>query len=108
MLRKTPRSLLLRGFTPTLRIALCDTTSLAEVGRARWRITHPRAAELYAKALTASVLLSAFLKGEERSILHLVCSAHDAPVRELYAECLQLGEARGYALGAAFNSMKGN
>ena len=96
-----PRSLLLRGFTPKLRIAICDVTSAAEAARSRWSITNPKAAELFAKALVSSILLSAFLKGEERSILHLVCSAPDAPISELYAECLQLGEVRGYAAGTA-------
>jgi redox-regulated HSP33 family molecular chaperone len=46
-------------------------------------------------------LLSAFLKGEERSILHIVCAAPDAPIRELYSECIQLGEVRGFASGPA-------
>jgi redox-regulated HSP33 family molecular chaperone len=95
------RSALLRGFTSSLRLAICDATVAAEAGRQRWRIEDPLAAALYAKALVSSVLLSAFLKGEERSILHIVCSAADAPVRELYAECLQLGEVRGYAAGVA-------
>jgi len=100
-MRLPPRSLLLRGFTPSLRLALCDATVAAESGRKRWGIDDPLAAALYAKALVASVLLSAFLKGEERSILHIVCSAPDAPVRELYSECAQLGEVRGYAVGPA-------
>jgi redox-regulated HSP33 family molecular chaperone len=100
-MRLPPRSVLLRGFTPSLRLALCDATAACEDGRKRWRVEDPQAAALFAKALVASILLSAFLKGEERSILHIVCAAPDAPIRELYSECIQLGEVRGFASGPA-------
>lgn len=49
---------------------------------------------LLARTLSASSLLAAFLKGEERMIVEI---EGNGPIGHIFAEALQVGEIRGYA-----------
>lgn len=97
--RYAERDHLLSGFTPSLRVALAQATDACESGRARFSISSPRAAAVYARTLVAATLLSAFLKGEERVIVQFAGAA-GAAVTQLYAEAVAVGEVRGSAAGA--------
>jgi molecular chaperone Hsp33 len=54
----------------------------------------PISSYLLGKTMASAVLLSSFLKGEERVIVQVEGSGN---VRTLFAEALQVGEVRGYA-----------
>ena len=55
----------------------------------------PVSSYLFGKTMASAVLLSSFLKGEERVIVQVDGSGS---VRTLFAEALQVGEVRGYAV----------
>jgi molecular chaperone Hsp33 len=98
------RDYLLKGSSATLRFALVGCTRAAEAARLQWRVRSAPAAALLGRALASASLLAAFLKGEERVALHWLgaaAAARSAPVSEVYAEALPIGEVRGYLRGAA-------
>lgn len=105
------RDYLLKGSSATLRFALVSCTRAAEAARLQWRVPSAPAAALLGRALASASLLAAFLKGEERVALHWLCApaaAQRAPVSEVYAEALPIGEVRGYLRGTAVPGSEGS
>lgn len=76
------------------RIAVAKTTNTAETARAKHDLD-PLLSYLLGKTLTSSVLLSSFLKGEERVIIQAEGSGR---VKLIFAEAMQVGEVRGFVV----------
>ena len=76
----------------TIRIAAIKNTKTAQDAQAKHNLDFV-SASLLARALAGAVLTSSFLKGEERIILQF---QGDGAISEIYAEAMNIGEARGY------------
>ena len=92
------RDMVYKGFIRDCRIAVATTTNLANVAKERFQIQNAGATSLFTRSLTASAMLSSFLKGEERIILEMQ-DQNDAALSHVYAESLHLGEVRGFIHG---------
>ena len=79
-------------FTPDVRLALLRSTKAVGEGVRRWGVTAPAAAQVYAEAASASLLFSCFNKGEERVILDFQAVDTQAPITQVCAESMRLGE----------------
>lgn len=76
------------------RVAVAKTTGTAEQARIKHDLD-PLLSYLLGKTLTSSVLLSSFLKGEERVIVQAEGTGR---VKLIFAEAMQVGEVRGFVV----------
>jgi molecular chaperone Hsp33 len=76
------------------RVAVTKTTNTTETARIKHGID-PLLSYLLAKTLTSSVLLSSFLKGEERVIVQAEGTGR---VKLIFTEAMQVGEVRGFVV----------
>lgn len=88
------RDVVMRGYSEDghFRVAIAQSSKLALEAQTRHEVS-PEGGVLLARALTAAVLMSSFLKGEERV---LVEAQGAGPIKRIYAEAAQVGEVRGY------------
>jgi molecular chaperone Hsp33 len=75
-----------------IRIAAIKNTKTAQEAQRKHNLDFV-SATLLARTLSGAVLTSSFLKGEERIIIQF---QGDGPISEIYAEAMNIGEARGY------------
>lgn len=76
------------------RIAVAKTTDTTEQARIKHDLD-PLLSYLLGKTLTSSILLSSFLKGEERVIVQAEGTGR---VKLIFAEAMQVGEVRGFVV----------
>lgn len=76
------------------RIAVAKTTETTEQARIKHDLD-PLLSYLLGKTLTSSILLSSFLKGEERVIVQAEGTGR---VKLIFAEAMQVGEVRGFVV----------
>jgi molecular chaperone Hsp33 len=76
------------------RVAVAKTTNTTETARVKHDLD-PLLTYLLGKTLTSSVLLSSFLKGEERVIVQAEGTGR---VKLIFAEAMQVGEVRGFVV----------
>lgn len=76
------------------RIAVAKTTETSEQARIKHDLD-PLLSYLLGKTLTSSILLSSFLKGEERVIVQAEGTGR---VKLIFAEAMQVGEVRGFVV----------
>lgn len=76
------------------RVAVAKTTNTTETARINHDLD-PLLSYLLAKTLTSSILLSSFLKGEERIIVQAEGTGR---VKLIFAEAMQVGEVRGFVI----------
>lgn len=76
------------------RIAVAKTTETTEQARLKHDLD-PLLSYLLGKTLTSSILLSSFLKGEERVIVQAEGTGR---VKLIFAEAMQVGEVRGFVV----------
>ncbi|MGA1277525.1 MAG: Hsp33 family molecular chaperone HslO [Candidatus Kapaibacteriota bacterium] len=76
------------------RIAVAKTTGTAETARIKHDLD-PLLSYMLGKTLTSSVLLSSFLKGEERVIVQ---AEGTGKIKLIFAEAMQVGEVRGFVV----------
>jgi len=90
--REVQKDKSLTCFTKDVRIALLRSTGSCNTAFQKFDVRNERAAALFGRALTSSLLMSCFNKGEERCILDFQAMNDTAPVRRIYAESMRLGE----------------
>lgn len=102
--RQLQRDNVTQSFNAAARLAVAQTTRTVNDGLRRFKVVCPEVAAVYAKTLTAAVMLSASLKGEERLSLEFhrthgptagERSSGAASIDRVYAEAMALGEVRG-------------
>jgi len=79
-------------FTKDVRIALLRSTASCNSAFQKFDVRNEQAAALFGRALTSSLLMSCFNKGEERCILDFQSIDSTAPIPRIYAESMRLGE----------------
>lgn len=67
--RQLHRDVMIHTFTPLVRIAMVQCTHSVNDALKRFNVKDVGSATLFSRMLTSSLLLSAFLKGEERVII---------------------------------------
>ena len=76
------------------RVAVAKTTNATETARIKHGLD-PLSSYLLAKTLTSSILLSSFLKGEERVVVQAEGTGR---VKLIFTEAMQVGEVRGFVV----------
>ncbi len=90
--KKRDRAHRLMSVDGKFRAAFIKNTDTAQIAALRHNL-NGAASVCLAKALGAASLLSMFLKGEERIIVEVLS---DTALPRIYAEAIQVGEARGF------------